>query len=719
MSAAGSRGSTDPVGAVRPLRVVMISPSLPESVAEHAGGRLLADVVRELVPYAQVSVVAPDGPAVRRARPLPELHRVVRVAHPGARGGAALDAVERYVLTGRPAYWFRKALREHPEAVELLRSADVIDLQWQEQAALIPWLRRVNSRARITVTLHDVLSQRESRALAAVSGTGPRSLAVRARWAWARRRALTAEARLTGASTTRGVADAVAVLSEKDRALLPPGAAAVTVLTPPLAETYAHVSREPDPERTELLMVAYLARWANEEGLRWFVQRVLPLIREAVPHVQLRVAGTGIRPTVQALAREHGVELLGFVPDLAPLHRTANAAVVPLLQGAGVKFKVVDALSAGVPVVTTPVGAEGVGEPGWFAGVTEDPLEFATAVLAVLRDQDAAERRARRARELLGEHFGRAPFRAAVRELYGVEDARTWRAPEASVVIPAYNAAGVIERQLAALAGQEDAPPFEVVIANNRSTDRTAAVVARWSEHLPCGLRVVNAFGTQGPSHARNSGVRAARAPKILFCDSDDRVGVRWVRELTAALDQHDLVGTPSVLVHPDRTTEYMAAQRTVMGYLPYVLSNSMGVRRSVYRAVGGFDESYPLGHEEVDFCWRAQELGFTLGTTDATWVEYFQRDTPWRTVRQYRNYAQGAMLLWIRFQGHAPMPPVSFVGSVRGLVRQIALSRPLFLRRGNMTSARDLGWSWGTVRGHLRYRKVGKPPSPQLWQFD
>ena len=75
-----------------------------------------------------------------------------------------------------------------------------------------------------------------------------------------------------------------------------------------------------------------------------------------------------------------------------------------------------------------------------------------------------------------------------------------------SVVIPTFNAADVIEQQLAALAGQKDAAPFEVVVADNGSTDDLASAVAQWRKALP-GLRVVDASRDRGVSVARNVGI--------------------------------------------------------------------------------------------------------------------------------------------------------------------------------------------------------------------
>ncbi|BCT77066.1 hypothetical protein SCMU_29080 [Sinomonas cyclohexanicum] len=311
-----------------------------------------------------------------------------------------------YVRPDRPApVWF-EMLSSDESVRDALRAADVVDLQWAEQAQLAAAIRRLNPRARIVCTVHDVLSQRFDRMHDAAPGP-----ARRLRWKHARRTAVASERALVNA------VDVVTVLSNKDAALLPVGRARIAVVTPPLAGDMAHrMERARGPE---LLLVSMLARWENEEGLFWFLKEVFPLIRAEVPGVRFRVAGLGIRPHVAEAAAKAGIELLGFVDDLEPLYDEAAAVVVPLRLGAGVKFKVVDALVRGVPVVTTPVGAEGIGTEAWFAGVHSDATEFAAAVVEVLTNPDPAELRAAAARAEAVGRFGQEQFEQSMREIYG------------------------------------------------------------------------------------------------------------------------------------------------------------------------------------------------------------------------------------------------------------------------------------------------------------
>lgn len=284
-----------------------------------------------------------------------------------------------------------------------------------------------------------------------------------------------------------------------------------------------------------------------------------------------------------------------------------------------------------------------------------------------------------------------------------------------TVVIPAFNAADSIGGQLEALSQQVDSPAFDIIVADNLSTDGTREAALAWSDRVPGDLRVVRADKTQGPSHARNAGIAAASGSKILLCDADDRVSRNWVGVVARALDEADLVGT---WVETD-TGRKLGPEYRTMGYLPYTHGSSRGMKRTVWEAIGGFDESFPTGHEEVDFDWRAQEAGFQLTTTTLASSWYVQRRTMRAVRKQRRAYALGWMLLWARFREGRPLPPISFAGSLRrypeDLLKVVLTLRPNVDPAERRVSWENLGWAEGILEGHWRYRIAGRVPPRQL----
>jgi glycosyltransferase involved in cell wall biosynthesis len=144
----------------------------------------------------------------------------------------------------------------------------------------------------------------------------------------------------------------------------------------------------PGPEgRHGLLFVGGFWHVPNGDAMLWFTEQIWPLIHAHAPDLVFRIAGADPTPEVLALGRQPGVEVLGHVPDLAPQFDRARVFVAPLRFGAGMKGKVGQSLVHGLPVVATPVGAEGMAlEDGQHLLVAETAEEFADRVLTLLRD---------------------------------------------------------------------------------------------------------------------------------------------------------------------------------------------------------------------------------------------------------------------------------------------------------------------------------------------
>lgn len=226
-----------------------------------------------------------------------------------------------------------------------------------------------------------------------------------------------------------------------------------------------------------------------------------------------------------------------------------------------------------------------------------------------------------------------------------------------SVVIPTFNAAHVIGDQLAALAHQEDAPEFEVVVSDNGSTDDLASTVAGWQDRLP-HLRRVDASRGRGVSVARNVGIENATSNRILICDADDLVSAGWVHALHAALESAPLASGP---VETTRLSGRSAAwvpidERTTglfdtWGGRTYGIGCNLAMHREVWMEVGGFDEGYPAGAEEIDFAWRAWDLGHRFAYVEEALVHYRIRTDLRGVLRQQYNSGRGTATLYDKFR--------------------------------------------------------------------
>ncbi|QIM21330.1 glycosyltransferase [Phycicoccus sp. HDW14] len=227
--------------------------------------------------------------------------------------------------------------------------------------------------------------------------------------------------------------------------------------------------------------------------------------------------------------------------------------------------------------------------------------------------------------------------------------------PVCSVVIPTYNGAATIGEQLAALADQTMTEPFEVVVADNGSTDGLAAVLDEWRERLPL-LRRVDASRARGVSVARNEGIRAAASDRLLICDADDVVDRDWVRALSSALDEHAFVGGAfETETLSGRSAAWVPVPTRSDGLLEiwgvaYPIGCNTGFRREVFDAVGGYDEGYPPGAEEIDFAWRARLQGYAAAYVPDALHHYRIRTDLRGVLRQQRNSGRGVVALYERF---------------------------------------------------------------------
>lgn len=294
----------------------------------------------------------------------------------------------------------------------------------------------------------------------------------------------------------------------------------------------------------------------------------------------------------------------------------------------------------------------------------------------------------------------------------------------ASVVIPAYNAEAWIGEQLEALVNQAAAPPFEVIVADNGSTDGTVQVSEQYAGRL--ALTVVNASRLPGASHARNEGAARARTELLLFCDADDIVDAHWVSALLQAHDEsgaaliagalhHERFNSPEILagygIGPDPVVDdsvpaFVEDPPPFAGYLPTAAGGNMAVTTRAYCGAGGMDPSYPGGSEETAFAWKVQEMGFRIVSCPRAVVHYRLKKTARDIARQQFIQQRARIYLWTRFR-HSTMVGPSAKSSAFHLLRSCAGFVASSLGRGRSRARRawSVGAHAGALAGIFRYR--------------
>jgi glycosyltransferase involved in cell wall biosynthesis len=283
-----------------------------------------------------------------------------------------------------------------------------------------------------------------------------------------------------------------------------------------------------------------------------------------------------------------------------------------------------------------------------------------------------------------------------------------------SVVVPCHNAASVVGDQLRSLAAQRFASPWEVVVVDNLSTDGTRAVAESWRSYLP-RLVIVDAVERRGAAYARNTGAAVAAGEYIAFCDADDEAAEGWLAAVDRALCGHDAVasrietgklnGTAAEASRGSPQRDGLQ-QYKYPPYLPFSGGGQIAVKRRVFEALGGFDESF-LACEDADFCWRLQLGGHRLGFAPDAVIHARLRDKPVEMCRQARSWGEWNVLLYKRYRplGMPTLPRARGVYNLAGVARRAG---HLMDRRRRREWLWQASWATGRVVGSIKHRVWG-----------
>jgi polysaccharide biosynthesis protein PslH len=163
-------------------------------------------------------------------------------------------------------------------------------------------------------------------------------------------------------------------------------------------------SFESIPER-RAVFIGHLGYAPNVDGLNWFVREIWPVIRAAVPDAQLDIGGRP-GPHTAAWGQQPGVRICGFVEDVRKFSRNASVAVVPIRRGGGTRIKILEAWAMGLPVVTTTVGCEGLGDvDDQTVCIADAPSQFAARCADLMLNPEKGRTIARAAFQYGRTHF--------------------------------------------------------------------------------------------------------------------------------------------------------------------------------------------------------------------------------------------------------------------------------------------------------------------------
>ncbi|HYM10653.1 MAG TPA: glycosyltransferase [Bryobacterales bacterium] len=373
------------------LNVLFLSP-YPIEPAIHGGAVFMSQTLRELSKRARVHLLCllDDERDLETNRALADIcagvEFLVRMPHDRAGWSALLPHAAR-VFTNRDLAW-----RIHRTI--FTEKIDVVQVEYTQLAVYAMAFERIAT----FLFEHDIYFQSIARGL----GREPSPIRfVKASYEYLR--ALRFELRAISRF------DAVQVCTPANRRFLESFSSSRTPLADGLRAgidvaryRFSADSREPDT----LLFVGNFQHLPNQQALNFFWQRVWPIVRRERPQARLIIVGAQAGPGFAEVYTAGGAEFLGHVEDIRePLARYA-VFVCPVLSGSGVRVKLLEAFAAGIPAVSTPIGAEGLAtSDDNILELAATPEGFAEKTLALLADPERARSMACRARREVEQHW--------------------------------------------------------------------------------------------------------------------------------------------------------------------------------------------------------------------------------------------------------------------------------------------------------------------------
>jgi polysaccharide biosynthesis protein PslH len=160
------------------------------------------------------------------------------------------------------------------------------------------------------------------------------------------------------------------------------------------------------PPAADLVFVGSMDWMPNIDGVSWFVREVLPRVHARRPETTVAIVGRTPPREIEAFGQDARVRVTGTVPDIRPYFWGSAVSIVPLRVGGGTRLKIFEAMAAGIPVVSTAIGAEGLPvEDGRHLRIADEPEAFAQACLGLLSQPEEGRRLAAAARQLVVDQF--------------------------------------------------------------------------------------------------------------------------------------------------------------------------------------------------------------------------------------------------------------------------------------------------------------------------
>ncbi len=178
------------------------------------------------------------------------------------------------------------------------------------------------------------------------------------------------------------------VVSQREAEIFKEFLPAIPITTIPNGVTVPKLNRNSEGTY-KLVFTGVMDYWPNVDAVTYFVKEIFPIVRNQVPQAEFIIVGKNPTPQVKHLAKERGIKVTGWVPDVREYLAQASVCVVPLRIARGIQNKILEAMAARVPVVATSAATAGIeAVPGRDFLLADEPRQFAGHVIALLLSRE-------------------------------------------------------------------------------------------------------------------------------------------------------------------------------------------------------------------------------------------------------------------------------------------------------------------------------------------
>lgn len=392
----------------------------------------------------------------------------------------------------------------------------------------------------------------------------------------------------------------------------------------PLVETYV------DNGQQTLLFIGNYKHEPNISAAQTLALTIFPKVKAACKTAELIIAGAHAPKLITDLGKLPSVTFKGFIEEtaLATLYQNAFLSVSPLLAGAGIKGKICEAIAYNTPVVTTPIGNEGINlvhERDGLIGAQETLADY--IIKGLKREYDLVAM-TDYARQKLAGLVGPKAVKENLLDVFF---------PTVTICIVTWNGLDLLKKCLASIDLHTQYPNYKIVVYSNACTDGTVDYLKILAT---TNNKIIPVFAATNEVFVKPNNKMMRLFPKneVVLLNNDTEVTANWLLELHRAAYASKNIGIAgSKVLYPDgRLQEYGAelyahgaGQNIGKGENPnaalyqvpklagYVSGCAIYIKRSTIDQIGVFDEQFhPCYYEDSDYCYTAAEQGLQTVVT-------------------------------------------------------------------------------------------------------